>query len=135
MTTSKLPSLIGIRSILKVVSSVIGEILSIEARVIDTKLLSASESNNTLARCWFRRNVPVTMFGSRHDKLLILVADCFQWLSGSIRPEGFLSSIMLLAVNIVAVAIVVAVVLVVVDEIIGVVVESSSVVKLSFVIT
>ncbi|GKE03708.1 hypothetical protein Tco_1395726, partial [Tanacetum coccineum] len=46
-----------------VVSSVIGGILSIEARDMDTKLLSASESNNTLARCWFRRNVPVTTFG------------------------------------------------------------------------
>ncbi|GJR51719.1 hypothetical protein Tco_1402240 [Tanacetum coccineum] len=38
--------------------------LSIEARDIDTKLLSALESNNTLARCWFRRNVLVTTFGS-----------------------------------------------------------------------
>ncbi|GJR01864.1 hypothetical protein Tco_0524848 [Tanacetum coccineum] len=35
----------------KVVSSVIGGILSIEARDMDTKLLSAPESNNTLARC------------------------------------------------------------------------------------
>ncbi|GJY84119.1 hypothetical protein Tco_0497495 [Tanacetum coccineum] len=34
-----------------VVSSVIGGILSIEARDMDTKLLSALESNNTLARC------------------------------------------------------------------------------------
>ncbi|GKE87195.1 hypothetical protein Tco_1564670 [Tanacetum coccineum] len=146
MTTSKLPSLIGIRSISKVVSSIIGRILSIEARDMDTKLLSAPESNNTLARCWFRRNVPVTTFGSRHDKLLILVADCFQWLvlcfcsfcwGGSIRPEGFLSSILLLAVIIVAVAIVVVVVLVVVDAIIGVVVVVSgvpSIIKLSFVI-
>ncbi|GJZ47760.1 hypothetical protein Tco_0601592 [Tanacetum coccineum] len=91
----------------------------------------------------------------RHDKLLILVADYFQWLSafltqrkafsiptvfswgGSIRPEGFLSSILLLAVIIVAVAIVVAVVLVAVDAIIGVVVVVSgvpSIIKLSFVI-
>ncbi|GJX62276.1 hypothetical protein Tco_0295176 [Tanacetum coccineum] len=54
MTTSKLPSLIGIRSILKgwfnKVSIVMGGIFSIEARDMDTKLLSAPESNNTLAR-------------------------------------------------------------------------------------
>ncbi|GJZ05195.1 hypothetical protein Tco_0538470 [Tanacetum coccineum] len=56
MTTSKLSSLIGV--------SVIGGILRIEARDMDTKLLSAPESNNTLARCWFKRNVPVTTFES-----------------------------------------------------------------------
>ncbi|GKD16575.1 hypothetical protein Tco_1205733, partial [Tanacetum coccineum] len=78
-----------------------------------------------------------------HDKSLILVADCFQWLvlcfciswkassiptvfswGGSIRPEGFLSSILLFAIIIVAVAMVV---LVVVDAIIGVVVVVSGV--------
>ncbi|GJS56408.1 hypothetical protein Tco_0629770 [Tanacetum coccineum] len=64
-----------------VVSSVIGGILSIEARDMDTKLLSAPESNNTLARYWFRWNVPVTMFGSWHEKLLTLAAGCFQWLA------------------------------------------------------
>ncbi|GJW94985.1 hypothetical protein Tco_0174657 [Tanacetum coccineum] len=91
MTTSKLLSLIGMRSISKgqfskirvqpwitvlvptrfpsaismsyVVSSVIGGILSLETRDMDTKLLSAPESNNTLARCWFRRNVPVASSG------------------------------------------------------------------------
>ncbi|GJX21915.1 hypothetical protein Tco_0226360 [Tanacetum coccineum] len=152
MTTSKLPSLIGIRSILKVASSVIDGILSIEARDMDTKLLSAPESNNTLARCWFKRNVPVTTFGSRHEKLLILIADCFQWLSafltkrkassiptifswgGSIRTKGFLSFILLLAAIIVAA---VMAVLIVVDAIIGVVVAVSGVpyiIKLSFVI-
>ncbi|GJS67388.1 hypothetical protein Tco_0681952 [Tanacetum coccineum] len=62
MTTLKLPSLIGIRSISKGV-----EIFSIEARDMDMKLLSALESNNTIARCWFRRNIPVTTFGSWHD--------------------------------------------------------------------
>ncbi|GKD64980.1 hypothetical protein Tco_1307088 [Tanacetum coccineum] len=118
---------------------------------MDTKLLSTPESNDTLARCWFRRNVPVTTFGSRHDKLLILVADCFQWLSafltqrkassiptifswgGSIRPEGFMSSVLLLAIIIIVVAIVV---LVVVDAIIrvAVVVSVPSIIKLSFVI-
>ncbi|GJR80983.1 hypothetical protein Tco_0151768 [Tanacetum coccineum] len=62
-------------------------------------------------------------------KLLILVADYFPVAVGwHIRPEGFLySSILLLAVIIVAVAIVVAVVLVAVDAIIGVVVVVSGV--------
>ncbi|GJX66302.1 hypothetical protein Tco_0300645 [Tanacetum coccineum] len=108
----------------QVAFSVIGGILSIEARDMDTKLLSAPESNNTLDKCWFRRNVPVTMFGSWHDKLLTLAADCFQWLApcscsswsgdlpccnwgGSISPDGFLPSILLLVVIIVAVVIVV----------------------------
>ncbi|GJX65472.1 putative ribonuclease H-like domain-containing protein [Tanacetum coccineum] len=40
-----------------------GGIFSIEARDMDTKLLSAPESNNTLARCWFRRNIPITSSG------------------------------------------------------------------------
>ncbi|GJY76338.1 hypothetical protein Tco_0481454 [Tanacetum coccineum] len=40
---------------------------------MDTKILTAPESINTLARCWFRRNVPMTTFGSWHDKLRILV--------------------------------------------------------------
>nr|GEW62151.1 hypothetical protein [Tanacetum cinerariifolium] len=97
---------------------------------MDTKFLSAPESNNTLAKCWFRRNVPMTTFGSRHDKLLTLVGvfitqgkassipNVFSW-GGSISPKGFLPSILLLAIMIVAVAIVVTVVLVVVDAIIG----------------
>ncbi|GJQ94778.1 hypothetical protein Tco_0005917 [Tanacetum coccineum] len=84
MTMSKLPSLIGIRSISK------GGIFSINAREMDTKLLLAPELNNTLARCWFRRNIPVTTFGSWHD-------------NASIRPEGFLSSVLLWLVIIVAV--------------------------------
>ncbi|GKF22063.1 hypothetical protein Tco_0074385, partial [Tanacetum coccineum] len=122
MTTSKLPSLTGMRSISKV-SSVIGGILSLEARDMDTKLLSASESNNTLARCWFRRNVPVTTFRSWHDKLLIgcklllvvgplflqflgaflthgkdsSIPTIFSW-GGSISPDSFLPSILLLLV-------------------------------------
>ncbi|GJZ25377.1 putative reverse transcriptase domain-containing protein, partial [Tanacetum coccineum] len=39
-----------------------GGIFSLEARDMDTKLLSAPESNNTLARCWFRKGgtIPVT---------------------------------------------------------------------------
>ncbi|GJT55059.1 hypothetical protein Tco_0990113 [Tanacetum coccineum] len=40
-----------------------GGIFSIEARDMDTKLLLAPKSKNNLARCWFRRNMPVTMFG------------------------------------------------------------------------
>ncbi|GJZ90340.1 hypothetical protein Tco_0662267 [Tanacetum coccineum] len=155
MTTSKLPSLIGIRSILKGIYCN-GGIFSIEARDMDTKLLSASESNNTLAR--------LTITGSR--LLSVAVALCsavlgqiahlvtsitlnsarscvmqsafltqgtvsnipivFSW-SDSIRPEGFLSSILLWLVIIVAV--------VGVGVTVVVVVESSSVIKLSFVIT
>nr|GFB67304.1 hypothetical protein [Tanacetum cinerariifolium] len=71
-----------------VVSRVIGGILSIEARDMDTKLLSDPESNNTLARCWFRRNIHVTTFESWHDKLLTLVAGCFKWLA--VRVNIFL---------------------------------------------
>ncbi|GJS65412.1 hypothetical protein Tco_0679976 [Tanacetum coccineum] len=108
---------------------------SIEARDMDTKLLSAPESNNTLAICWFRRNMPVTTF--RHEKKLSLSAFLTQGtvsnipivfsLSDSIRPEGFLSFVLLWLVIIVAV--------VGVDVTVVVVIESSSVVKLSFVIT
>ncbi|GKB63050.1 hypothetical protein Tco_0919236, partial [Tanacetum coccineum] len=134
MTTSKLPSLIGMRSTSKVYS-VIGGILSIEARDMDTKLLSTPESNNILARCWFKRNIPVTAFGSWHDKLLTLVAfltqgkassipTVFSW-GDSISLDGFLPSILLLLVNIVAVAIIVTVILVVV-----VVGKGSSIIKL-----
>nr|GEU84839.1 hypothetical protein [Tanacetum cinerariifolium] len=57
---------------------------------------------------------------------------------GSIGPEGFRPSILLLTVNIVTVAIVVAVVLVIVDTIIGivvVVVGAPSIIKHAFVIT
>nr|GEV38368.1 reverse transcriptase domain-containing protein [Tanacetum cinerariifolium] len=110
-----------------VVSSVIGRILSIEAIDMDTKLLSALESNNTLARCWFRRNVP----GKASN-----IPTVFSW-GGNISPEGFLPSILLLAVIIIAVAIVVTVVLIFVDTIIGVVVVGGgvlSIIKLSFMI-
>ncbi|GJS30922.1 hypothetical protein Tco_0491542, partial [Tanacetum coccineum] len=54
LVPTRFPSAI---SMSQVVSSVISGILSIEARDMDTKLLSAPESNNTLARCWFRRNI------------------------------------------------------------------------------
>nr|GEY84692.1 hypothetical protein [Tanacetum cinerariifolium] len=56
---------------------------------------------------------------------------------GSIRPEGFWPSILLLTVIIVTVAIVVAFVLVIVDTIIGIVIAvgAPSIIKLTFVIT
>nr|GEW33493.1 hypothetical protein [Tanacetum cinerariifolium] len=109
---------------------------------MDTKLLSSPESNNTLANCLFRRNIPVTMFGSRvhflHKGKASSIPTIFNW-GGSISPEGFLPSIPLSAVIIVAVAIVVMVVLVVVDAIIRVtdvvvVVGVSSIIKVLFVI-
>ncbi|GKG42908.1 hypothetical protein Tco_0479592 [Tanacetum coccineum] len=58
-------------------------------------------------------------------------------LGGSIRPEGFLSSILLLAVIIVAVAgvDVMVVIVIIVAVVVVIIIESSSVVKLSFVIT
>ncbi|GKE61862.1 hypothetical protein Tco_1512229 [Tanacetum coccineum] len=145
MTTSKLPSLIGIRSISKVVSNVIGGILSIEARDMDTKLLSAPKLNNILARSPGQMTHPVaslTLDSARscvmHSAFLTQrkassIPTIFSW-GGSISPEGFLSSIPLLAIIIVAV---VMVVLIVVDAIIGVVVVVSgvpSIIKLSFVI-
>nr|GEZ78870.1 hypothetical protein [Tanacetum cinerariifolium]GEZ78874.1 hypothetical protein [Tanacetum cinerariifolium] len=125
--------LLGELGVGQVVTGVINGILSIEARYMDTQLLSAPESNNTLARCWFRRNVPVTTFRSRGwsfifavpGQMTYLVADptldSVSW-GGSIRPDGFLPSILPLTEIIIAVAIVVAVVLVVVDTIIGIVV-------------
>ncbi|GKD75752.1 hypothetical protein Tco_1334034 [Tanacetum coccineum] len=139
MTTSKLPSLFGMRSILKgwfskirvqpwitvlvptmfplaismlwVVSSVIGRILSIEARDMDKKLLSAPESNNTLARCWF---LPVAgpLFLQFLGKASS-IPTVFSW-GSSISPNSFLPSILLLLVIIVAVVIIVVVVVLVV---------------------
>ncbi|GJW08733.1 hypothetical protein Tco_1571156 [Tanacetum coccineum] len=161
MTTPKLPSLIGIRSILKgwfnKVSIVMGGIFSLETRDMDTKLLSAPESNNTLARCWFRRNISITSSGwplvsAVLSQMAYLVANitlnsarsCLMQSAfltqrtvssisiifswgDSISPEGFMSSVLLWLVIIVAV--------VGVGVTVVVVVESSSVVKLSFVIT
>ncbi|GJZ71025.1 hypothetical protein Tco_0634876 [Tanacetum coccineum] len=97
-----------------------GGIFSLEARDMDTKLLSAPESNNTLARCWFRRNIPawqVTVTGSR-------------LLPVHISPEGFLSSVLLWLVIIVAVVGVGITAVVVIIVAVVVVVESSSVIKL-----
>ncbi|GKD70091.1 hypothetical protein Tco_1324181 [Tanacetum coccineum] len=113
-----------------VVSSVICGILSIEVRDIDTKLLSCLESNNTLARCWFRRNVLVTTLGSWHDKSLTLVQVASSgWplvlaVPGlithfvasltldilSISLVGFLPSILLLVVAVVVVTVILVVV-------------------------
>ncbi|GKA89414.1 hypothetical protein Tco_0811226 [Tanacetum coccineum] len=141
MTMSKLQKLIGIRSILKVVSNVIDGILSIEARDIDTKLLSAPESNNTLAKSWFRRNVPIASSGwpfvsAVSGQMTHLVAS-LTLDSASISPEGFRPSILLLAVIIVAVAIAIVVAFIVVVAVIGVVVVVvvPSIIKLLFVIT
>ncbi|GJX05212.1 hypothetical protein Tco_0191128 [Tanacetum coccineum] len=114
----------------QVVSSVIVGILSIEARDMDTKLLSAPESNNTLARCWFRKNVPVTTFGFLVERscprqvassgwpLIYAVPGQMTYLvaswGDSISPDGFLPSILLLVVIIIAVVIVVVTVVLVV---------------------
>ncbi|GJY62037.1 hypothetical protein Tco_0462694 [Tanacetum coccineum] len=109
MMTSKLPSLISIRSILKV-----GGIFSIEARDMDTKILSDPESNNTLARFLGQMAylvTSVTLNGAR----------------SYVMHSAFLTQRMLV--------IIVAVVGVGVTIVVVVVVESSSVIKLSFVIT
>ncbi|GJW51631.1 hypothetical protein Tco_0092982 [Tanacetum coccineum] len=94
-----------------------GGIFSIEAKDIDTKLLSALESNNTLARCWFRRNETRTItFGSGDFLTLIKLLPVagpllLQFLA--LSPEGFLPSTLLLLVIIVAVVMVILVVVVV----------------------
>ncbi|GJX44326.1 hypothetical protein Tco_0261002 [Tanacetum coccineum] len=122
MTTLKLPSLISIRLILKV-----GGIFSLEARDMDTKLLSAPESNNTLAR--------LTVTGSRLLPVAGLLLQFLDQMAHRVKSfdmckvlgmmRGFLSlfvcgfKVILCAVVGVGVTVVV-------------VVESSSVVKLSF---
>ncbi|GKC29416.1 hypothetical protein Tco_1036710 [Tanacetum coccineum] len=94
----------------------------------------------------------------RHDKLRILVVGCFQWLGasftqgkvssisivfswgGSISPDGFLPSILLLMVINVAVVIVVVTVILVVVVVVAIIVVVvvvdgvSSIIKLSFMI-
>ncbi|GKA41874.1 hypothetical protein Tco_0734534 [Tanacetum coccineum] len=132
-----------------------GGILSLEARDMDTKLSSAPESNNTLARYWFKRNKPawqVTITGSRllpvagplflkflsaflTQGTISNISIIFSW-GGSISPEGFMSSIPLwLVIIVVVVGVGVTVVIVIIVAVVVVVVESSSVIKLSFVIT
>ncbi|GKC84715.1 hypothetical protein Tco_1140432 [Tanacetum coccineum] len=142
-----------------------GGIFSIEARDMDTKLLSAPGPNKTLARCWFRRNIPITSAGwpfvsaflgqMAHfvaNIMLNSARSCVMQSAfltqgtvsnipiifswgGSISPEGFLSFVLLLLVIIVTVVAVGVMVVVVIIVAVVVVVESSSVVKLSFKIT
>nr|GEY73190.1 hypothetical protein [Tanacetum cinerariifolium] len=105
-----------------VVSSVIGGILSVEARDMDTKLLSTPESNNTLTRFPSQMThlvASITLDSARScvmqcafltQRTVSSIPTVLSW-GGSIRPEGFRPSILLLTVIIVTVAIVVAVVL------------------------
>ncbi|GJY76111.1 hypothetical protein Tco_0481227 [Tanacetum coccineum] len=105
-----------------------GGIFSIEARDMDTKLLSAPESNNTLARFLGQMAHLVTSITLNSARSCVMqsafltqgtvsnIPIVFSW-SDSIRPEGFLSSVLLWLV-IIGVTVVV------------VVVESSSVIKL-----
>ncbi|GJT35064.1 hypothetical protein Tco_0925483 [Tanacetum coccineum] len=111
MTTLKLPSLIGIRSILK------GGIFSIEARDMDTKLLSVPESNNNLAR--FLSQMTHLVANITLDSARSYVMQM------AFLTQGTVSTVVGVGVTVVVVIIVAVVV----------VVESSSVVKLSFVIT
>ncbi|GJT29567.1 hypothetical protein Tco_0909842 [Tanacetum coccineum] len=105
MTTSKLPSLIGIGSI----SKVLGQMAHLVASITLNSAMSYVMQSAFLTQ-WTVSSIPIV----------------FSW-SDSIRPEGFLSSILLWLVIIVAV--------VGVGVTIVVVVESSFVIKLSFVIT
>ncbi|GKD42579.1 hypothetical protein Tco_1267224 [Tanacetum coccineum] len=136
-----------------------GGIFSLEARDMDTKLLSASELNNTLARCTslgivigglstlicimpFLSTVMASNFHCARSCVMqsafltqgtvSSISIIFSW-GGSISPEGFLSSVLLWLVIIVAVVGFTVVVVIIVA--VAVFVESSSVVKLSFVIT
>ncbi|GKD18906.1 hypothetical protein Tco_1208064 [Tanacetum coccineum] len=116
-----------------------GGIFSKEARYMDMKLLSAPESNNTLARFLSQMAYlvsSITLNSARSyvmqsafltERTVSSIPIVFSW-SDSIRPEGFLSSVLLWLVIIVAVVGVGVTVVVVVVEI-------SYVVKLSFVIT
>ncbi|GJT01598.1 hypothetical protein Tco_0822767 [Tanacetum coccineum] len=111
---------------------------------MDTKLLSAPESNNTLARCWFRKKIPVASSGwpfvsAVPGQMTHLVASltldsarsCVMQgafltqgkassiptvfsWGDNISADGFLPSILLLLVIIVAVAIIVVTVVLVV---------------------
>ncbi|GJW89303.1 hypothetical protein Tco_0164643 [Tanacetum coccineum] len=132
MTTSKLPSLIGIRSILKGMTnyrywlliascgwSFVSVALGQMAHLVTSITLNS-------ARSYVMQGAFLTQ-GTVSNIPTIL-----SW-SGSISPEGFLSSVLLWLVNNVAVVGVTVVVVIIVAVV--VVVESSSVVKLSFVIT
>ncbi|GJU44119.1 hypothetical protein Tco_1201385 [Tanacetum coccineum] len=115
MTTSKLSSLIGIRSILKGMTINVHWVAGFTIPVagpLFLQFLSAFLTQRTVS------SIPII----------------FSW-SDSIRPEGFLSSVLLWLVIIVVVVGVGVTVVVVIIVAVVVVVESSSVVKLSFVIT
>ncbi|GJV85607.1 hypothetical protein Tco_1525505, partial [Tanacetum coccineum] len=101
-----------------VVSGVIDGILSIEARDMDTKLLSDPESNNTLARFPGQMTHIVTSLTLNNARSCVMqgafitqgkassIPTIFSW-GGSISPDSFLPSILLLLVIIVVVVIVV----------------------------
>ncbi|GJV00264.1 hypothetical protein Tco_1329534 [Tanacetum coccineum] len=135
MTTSKLPSLIGIRSILKGMDSktVTVQITSsgwpfVSAVLSQMAHLVANITLNSARSC-------VMQSAFLTQGTVSSISIIFSW-GGSISPEGFLSSVLLWLVIIVAVVGVgVTVVVVIIVAIVVVVVESSSVVKLSFVIT
>ncbi|GJS61176.1 hypothetical protein Tco_0655960 [Tanacetum coccineum] len=118
MTTSKLPSLIGIRSILKGwfnkawQVTVTGNRLLPVAGPLFLQFLSAFLTQGTIS------SIPII----------------FSW-GGSISPEGFLPSVLLWLVIIIAAGGVGVTVVVVIIIAVVIVVESSSVIKLSFVIT
>ncbi|GKE29266.1 hypothetical protein Tco_1444650 [Tanacetum coccineum] len=115
MTTSKLPTLIGIRSFLKVLSQMDHLIVNITLNSAKSCVMqSAFLTQGTVSN----------------------ISIIFSW-GDSISPEGFLSSVLLWLVIIVAVVgvgvgVMVVVVIIVV---VVVVVESSSIVKILFVIT
>ncbi|GKE83269.1 hypothetical protein Tco_1553269 [Tanacetum coccineum] len=123
-----------------------GGIFSIEARDMDRKLLSALESNNTLARFLSQMAHLVANITLNSTRSCVMqsafltqgtvssISIIFSW-GGNISPEGFLSSVLLWLVIIIAVVSVGVTVVVVIIVVVVVVVESSSVVKLSFVIT
>ncbi|GJU52645.1 hypothetical protein Tco_1226359 [Tanacetum coccineum] len=131
MTTSKLPSLIGIRSISKVWFSKIRvqPWIAVASSGWPFDSVVPGQMTHLVASLTLDSARSCMMQGA----FLIQGKDfsiptIFSW-GDSISPDGFLPSIMLLLVIIVAVAIVVTVILVVV-----VVGEGSSIVKLSFVI-
>ncbi|GKF84992.1 hypothetical protein Tco_0249890 [Tanacetum coccineum] len=121
-----------------------GGIFSIEARDMDTKLLSTPKLNNTLAR--FLRQMAHLVASITLDSARSCVMQSaflthgtassipivFSW-GGSISHGGFMSTVLLWLVIIVAVVGVTVVVVTIVAVV--VVVESSFVAKLSFVIT
>ncbi|GJV35185.1 hypothetical protein Tco_1407662 [Tanacetum coccineum] len=111
-----------------------GGIFSLEARDVDTKLLSAPELNNTLARFLSQMAhlvANITLNSARSCVMqsafltqgtISSISIIFSW-GGSISPEGFLSSVLLWLVIIVAVVGVTIVVVIIVAVV--VVVEKS----------